>query len=589
TPLGEMLRALYQLAEQLYQLRRARGSLALYDLGRGWATSEEGFLLRLSDEQRHRSYLLVQECMILANQLFAQFLAQRGLPALYRNHCSKPIAPTSEALREMLETALLRPDQVRPEQVSATIQLVVERATYAPILRGHFGLQLPAYLHLTSPLRRYADLVNQRILLSAIQGAGASSLPLAREELDEIASHLNKVERDLKAAKPAYFLSLYEQQLQQEVEEVLAQGGGRARPLAGLDARRFHSLVRIAAQSQLLPPAVEEEILARLNSDALGPHDLFTLLFRFPTTGQTWERVKQAALSSLCRRPQHAISLLVMGQQILGWQAPIYEEQTFFGREGRPWFTARASLHLGNQCYCSATYQGPRKDRARQLASLDLLIRVSGLRQEQDIARWLEIACGPSCPASSEQERQPEESRAQTLAETINYKGALQELAHLQRWGLPRYRLLARSGAAHAPSFTAECELIIGGKRYSACGHGPSRNRAEQAAARSLLEHLPLPPEQRQAILGPSERSAIRLLNELLQRRQIGHAEYAYAQSGPPQEPLFTCSCTVTLRSGHSLRTTAQGKTKRAAARAAALEMLKALHTLADEQGFENH
>jgi ribonuclease R len=217
TLLGEAVEAtqhrpqgMIRLAQQLFQLRWVRGSLALYDLHRGWATNEEGFLLRLSREQRYRSYFLIQECMILANQLFAQLLAQRGLPDLYRNHCSKPIAPAGETLREMLETALLRPDQVRPEQVSATIQLVVERTTYAPTLRGHFGLQLPAYLHLTSPLRRYADLVNQRILLSLMQSENAMPLP-SREELEEIASHLNEIERSLKAEKPAYFLSLYEQ------------------------------------------------------------------------------------------------------------------------------------------------------------------------------------------------------------------------------------------------------------------------------------------------------------------------------------------------------------------------------------------
>nr|BBH96038.1 hypothetical protein KTA_42370 [Thermogemmatispora argillosa] len=602
-PLAGMVRALYRLAEQLFQLRRARGSLALYDLHRGWATSEEGFLLPLSSEQRHRSYLLIQECMILANQICAQLLAQRGLPALYRNHCSKPIAPTGEVLREMLETAVLRPDQVRAEQVSATIQLVVERATYAPTLRGHFGLQLPAYLHLTSPLRRYADLVNQRILLSLLQGQDACALP-EREELEKIASHLNEVERSLKAEKPAYFLSLYEQQLQRQVEEALAQQGDSPRPLAGLDARRFHSLIRIAAQSQLLPPIIEEEILARLQADALGPHDLFTLLFRFPTAGQTWERIKRAALHSLCRQPQHAVSLLAMGQQILSWEAPTYEEETLSEKGEPPTFTACASLCLEGQRYRSAAYRAQRKDRARQLACADLLVRISGLElKEEEISALLQVPPSQHClnalVRGSDQEasaawgvqEQPERAGGpEPVADEIsNYKGTLQELAHQQRWGTPRYRLLARSGPAHAPHFTAECELIIAGQCYRASGQGSSRVRAEQEAARNLLLHLPLPSEQRQDLPSIAECSAMRLLNEMLQRQRIERVEYAYTQSGTPQEPAFTATCIVTLRSGRLVNTSAQGRTKRAAARAAALEMLKALRTLADEQGFENH
>jgi exoribonuclease R len=68
--------------------------------------------------------------------------------------------------------------------------LANERATYAPAdnatLQEHTGLGLPAYAHASSPLRRFADLVNQRALkiLIAADGAGPASPP-------ELADHLN--------------------------------------------------------------------------------------------------------------------------------------------------------------------------------------------------------------------------------------------------------------------------------------------------------------------------------------------------------------------------------------------------------------
>ena len=68
--------------------------------------------------------------------------------------------------------------------------LLNERATYQPAdaaaNQGHAGLGLPAYAHASSPLRRFADLINQRALKTLIVGDGARA-----PETPEIAAHLN--------------------------------------------------------------------------------------------------------------------------------------------------------------------------------------------------------------------------------------------------------------------------------------------------------------------------------------------------------------------------------------------------------------
>jgi ribonuclease-3 len=63
-------------------------------------------------------------------------------------------------------------------------------------------------------------------------------------------------------------------------------------------------------------------------------------------------------------------------------------------------------------------------------------------------------------------------------------KTALQEYAQSQRRGLPEYREVARSGAAHAPSVNVE--VSVNGLP-SAQGVGPSLKKAQQAAAEALL------------------------------------------------------------------------------------------------------
>ncbi len=113
--LTEMVRDAYGLAQRFFQKRRARGALALYDLQAGWATNEEGNLVSLSQGERHKAHILIQEYMILANQVFAHFLADKGVLALYRNHVAKAIAPERAKLLEMLETAVSHPEEITPE------------------------------------------------------------------------------------------------------------------------------------------------------------------------------------------------------------------------------------------------------------------------------------------------------------------------------------------------------------------------------------------------------------------------------------------------------------------------------------------
>ena len=50
------------------------------------------------------------------------------------------------------------------------VHMVMNRATYDPVILGHYGLSLPYYLHGSSPIRRYADLVNQRQLIAMVRG-----------------------------------------------------------------------------------------------------------------------------------------------------------------------------------------------------------------------------------------------------------------------------------------------------------------------------------------------------------------------------------------------------------------------------------
>jgi ribonuclease III len=65
-------------------------------------------------------------------------------------------------------------------------------------------------------------------------------------------------------------------------------------------------------------------------------------------------------------------------------------------------------------------------------------------------------------------------------------KTRLQELMHARGRALPEYRVVATHGAPHERSFEVECII----EELRSRGTGTSRQRAEQEAARAMLDHL---------------------------------------------------------------------------------------------------
>jgi ribonuclease R len=574
TPLAPMLRLAYEVARGLLNGRRLRGALAAYHLPTGWITTEDGLLRKLGAAEQYKAQLITAEFMILANQAFAHFFASQGILALYRNQKATAVAPERLTLLQLLDTAVQHPALVSPERIRATFQLAMERARYAPTLEGHFGLNLPAYVHMTSPIRRYPDLVNQRILLAVLNG---EEPPYLKADLERIAKAVNGKEQGVKEAKRHHYLALHDRHIEGLIAEDGEENQAPSQSLADLDAKTFHSVIRMAAEGQMLFPAVEQEILRRLEAHQLYAHDLFTLLFRFDTSGAAWERVKTAALRELARTPHHAPSMLLMGQHVLGWSAPAYE----FSADRMEYITvfqARASVHIAGQDYVSAWQRAPQKSRAKQLASADLITRIAG-KESAAFSAGAEaerLADGPG-----ESSCQPADSSALAPASSAvmpNYKGQLLEVVQARRWNLPVYIEVERSGPPHAPFFSVEAMVSGQGQQYSAKGEGTTKAQAEQRAAQRLLLLIPpLSPAAPVPAAPADKRAARSALHEMQQKALIKTITYSYERSGQEHEGLYTCTCAVVAADDQPLAATGQGTTKKQAAQEAAFQMLSLL------------
>ena len=106
------------------------------------------------------------------------------------NHRSEVIDP--EARRAMLD-ALRQAQRAASELTGATRRVVdqslfqlMQRASYTATNTGHFGLDLDAYAHFTSPIRRYPDLVAHRQLKALMRN---EPWPHATEDMEALAGH----------------------------------------------------------------------------------------------------------------------------------------------------------------------------------------------------------------------------------------------------------------------------------------------------------------------------------------------------------------------------------------------------------------
>jgi ribonuclease R len=151
--------------------------------------------------------------MIAANVAAARALEAKRAPVMYRVH-EAPSREKLVALKDYLATfdlefalgQVVKPatfnriierlgdSEARPEIMEQLLRTQMQ-ARYGPERLGHFGLSLATYAHFTSPIRRYADLIVHRGLVSAYR-LGVGGLPPGEEEkFDEIGEHISMLER----------------------------------------------------------------------------------------------------------------------------------------------------------------------------------------------------------------------------------------------------------------------------------------------------------------------------------------------------------------------------------------------------------
>jgi ribonuclease R len=180
TQLKPLFERANELATTLTTMRLARGAID-FDLPETRVVlDDKGQPTHMAQRERQESHRLVEECMLAANEAVARFFREQGVPTVNRYHADPDEEKLgtflnllrafgietkgeldSKELNRILKSLAGHPEQRALNQLALRAMM---QAVYSSQNTGHFGLGADDYLHFTSPIRRYPDLLVHRLL-----------------------------------------------------------------------------------------------------------------------------------------------------------------------------------------------------------------------------------------------------------------------------------------------------------------------------------------------------------------------------------------------------------------------------------------
>ncbi len=456
----DFLKLCQRWSKRLSQQREALGAFGGFFRKSGYLIDEDGNFI-YTDRKDYHAQVIIQEFMILANRAVAQWLAERDLPALYRNHTAKAIAPErAEMLNDLLSSG-------NPQLIRQKMMQWLNRATYNPTLIGHFALNLPAYIHFTSPIRRLADLIVHRIVKAELRG---EKTPYTKLDLEQLGQHIQTVTLEYEKASDLHFKEsrkrMYTKMLRSE--ETTYQD---------LSEQEFSRLLKHAIKEQALDP-LRAETCDRLTQDKLVAQDYFWIIFHSED-----QELRQQVTEYLKEHPQDAMATTAIAlDKLVSWKRIEFSELD----EESPFCSWMEVVVDGRKLTTRHPGEHQRKQNARHQASalwLEAFIN-NDLVSPRD-----RIEPVRSVPEPEPKEPKPKEIHpilVMKLSDGMNHIGLLNQLCQTFSWEAPEYDYTQIQGEFHCRCAIAldDSETVTGD------GTAPKKQRSKHLAAGGVLKQL---------------------------------------------------------------------------------------------------
>ncbi|MBR79134.1 MAG: hypothetical protein CMP02_06555 [Woeseiaceae bacterium] len=211
-PYVDSLKSSFHLCKKLLAQRQIRGALDFEISEPAIILDKEKKIKSLHQRRRLFSHKLIEELMLAANIVAADFIEKNFDNGIYRVHEtpeSIKIDRLSQTLKrrginwhgniediENLSNFLKKMSSRKDASILNTLVLQsMQRAEYKTKNKGHFGLKFDKYTHFTSPIRRYPDLLVHRMIISILNKEKINA-----ESLEEVLDYCSQKEKDAEFA-----------------------------------------------------------------------------------------------------------------------------------------------------------------------------------------------------------------------------------------------------------------------------------------------------------------------------------------------------------------------------------------------------
>lgn len=210
-----MFLLLDETARVLRKKRMARGAVDFDFPECKIILDAKGRPVEIRPYERNAATMLIEDCMLAANETVAEDYYWQQIPFLYRSH-EKPDGEKIKRFGILINnfgySIRLQNGELHPKEMQKLLEKAagspeeallarlalrsMKQAKYTTECMGHFGLAANYYTHFTSPIRRYPDLQIHRIIKENLHG-GLTKKRIAHYEkiLPEVAIWTSSRER----------------------------------------------------------------------------------------------------------------------------------------------------------------------------------------------------------------------------------------------------------------------------------------------------------------------------------------------------------------------------------------------------------